>query len=156
MIILLIQIVSIHPAEHPKQVPFCTWQTLSLQFVGQISLQLFPYTPDAWHPEWKRSGKTCDLSSYSVDLFFFLFFKHCAIFNAGPLVYVDVLCIPNPWQYWVCRSLPFFLSAWRYFWTFVKIELILNYKNTSLKIRHITVLYKYSKPHDSVQVFKKE
>ena len=133
------------------------WHTLSLQLAGHLSLQLSPYTPDAWHPEWKRSGKTCDLSSYSV-FDFFLFFKHGVIFTAVALVYVykDVLCIPYPWQYWVCRFLPFFLFAWRYDLTFVKIELILKYKSTSLKIRHIAVLFMYSKTHDSVQVLSKE
>ena len=49
-IILVLQVVPVHPAAHPKQVPICMWHTLFLQFVGHRSLQLFPYTPEVWQP----------------------------------------------------------------------------------------------------------
>ena len=50
-IIRVIQVVPVHPGLHPKQYPFCMWQTLSLQLVGHRSLQLFPYTPECWQPK---------------------------------------------------------------------------------------------------------
>lgn len=50
-VLLVLQVVPIHPGWHEKHVPFCMWHMLSLQFVGQGMLQLLPYTPDLPQPE---------------------------------------------------------------------------------------------------------
>lgn len=53
LIIPVLQVVSVHPDVHPKHVPFCMRQTLSLQFVGHRCLQSFPYTPEVSQPKQK-------------------------------------------------------------------------------------------------------
>ena len=67
-IILVSHVVFIHPGSHPKQVPFCMWQVLSLQFVGHRSVQLFPYTPGVLQPK-NILGTDIKLVSLTIYLF---------------------------------------------------------------------------------------
>lgn len=46
----VVQIASLQPGLHDKQVPLCIKHVLSAQCAGQGVSQLLPYTPDLKHP----------------------------------------------------------------------------------------------------------